>query len=139
VPVVSKFIDISKINIWEERINRATGFWGMVLIRMGTVVICDYISYVSGLTRISFTRFFTTSLIASLPLVGAFYYFGGMLFDTEMILTISLIIPFMFLYSLFKKGKIFKKFHEYLNIQGSIEKISGFINGEVKDKKIMRE
>lgn len=139
-PMVSKFIDISKIHIWEERINKATGFWGMVLIRAGTVVICDYISYVSGLTRISFARFFFSSLIASVPLVGAFYYFGGMLFDTQMVLTLSLIIPLMFLYSLFKKGKIFKRFQEYLNIESNINKLNGFLKGENRDnKKIMRE
>jgi len=139
VPVVSKFIDISKIHVWEDRINRATGFWGMVLVRMGTLVICDYISYVSGLTKISFLRFFSTSLIASLPLVGAFYYFGGILFDTQLILAISLIIPLMFLYSLFKKGKIFKKLQEYINIEGGVEKINGLLGRESKDKTVMRD
>ena len=138
-PVVSKFIDISKIHIWEERINKASGFWGMVLIRMGTIVICDYISYVSGLTRTSFARFFSTSLIASLPLVGAFYYFGGILVEKEFVIVISLIVPLMFLYSLLKRGKIFKRFQEYINIKVSIEKLNNLLNGERKDKKIMRE
>lgn len=132
VPVVSKFIDISKIHVWEERMNNTTGFWGMVLIRIGTVVICDYLSYVSGLTRMSFWRFFSTSLIASLPLVGAFYYFGGIIFDTQLIIIISLIVPMVFLYSLFKKGKIFRKFHDYLNIKSGIQKINGFLNGRPK-------
>jgi uncharacterized membrane protein YdjX (TVP38/TMEM64 family) len=126
-PVVNKFIDISKIHVWEERINESSGFWGLVFIRMCTILIFDYLSYVAGLTKMSFGKFFTTSLLATIPPIAAFYYFGGILFEKQLFLTIVLIIPFIVLFSLFKKGKIFIKLHEYLRIKNGIQKINGFL------------
>lgn len=131
-PVVKKFIDVSKIHLWEDRMNETTGFWGLVFIRMSTVLICDYISYVCGLTRMSFRRFFISTLFASIPLVAAFYYFGGILLEKQLFLTIILIMPFVVLFYLFQKGKIFKKFHDYLDIKSHIGKINGFLNGGPK-------
>jgi uncharacterized membrane protein YdjX (TVP38/TMEM64 family) len=131
-PVVKKFIDISKIHIWEERLDVAAGFWGLVFIRISTVLICDYISYVAGLTKMSFSKFFTTTLVASIPLVAAFYYFGGILLEKQLFLVIILIMPFIIIFYLFQKGKIFRKFHDYLDIKSHIEKINGFINGDSK-------
>ncbi|MCE9549125.1 VTT domain-containing protein [Candidatus Nomurabacteria bacterium] len=131
-PVVKSFIDVSKIHIWEERINKSGGFWGLVFVRMGTVLIFDYLSYVAGLTKMSFGKFFITSLLASVPPLAAFYYFGGILFEKQLFLTLVLIIPFFVLFSLFKKGKIFKKFHDYLNIKNNIGKINGFLKGGLK-------
>lgn len=133
-PVVKKFIDVGKIHIWEQRINEKSGFWGLVFIRMGTVLIFDYLSYVAGLTKISFSKFFTTSLLASIPPLAAFYYFGGMIIEKEMFVAITLIVPFIVLFSLFRKGKIFKRFHDYLDI----EKINGFLNGGQKEDKNMK-
>lgn len=118
-PVVKKFIDVEKIYIWEERINARSGFWGLVFIRTVTILIFDYLSYVAGLTRMTFKRFFLSSLLASIPPMGLFYYFGGLLFEEELFLAVILIVPFFFLFSLFKRGKIFKRFYNYMNPKGS--------------------
>lgn len=131
-PVVKNLVDVSKIHIWEQRINEHSGFWGLVFIRMCTVLIFDYLSYVAGLTKMSFGKFFITSLLSSIPPLAAFYYFGGILFEKQLFLTIVLIIPFLVLFSLFKKGKIFKKLHDYLDIKNGIQKINGLLRNRPK-------
>ncbi len=128
-PVVKKFISLEKIHIWEERINQKSGFWGLVFIRMATILIFDYISYVAGLTKMNFRKFFITSLLSSIPPVAAFYYLGGIILEREFFLTIVLILPFIVIFYLFEKGKIFRKFYDYINIKTSIKKINGFLNG----------
>lgn len=131
-PAVKNFIDVGKIHLWEQRINEKSGFWGLVFIRMSTILIFDYLSYVVGLTKMGFGKFFTTSLLASIPPMIAFYYFGGIILEKELFLTIILIIPFIVLFYMFQKGKIFKKFHDYLGIKGNIEKINEFLNRKSK-------
>ncbi|MBI5139689.1 TVP38/TMEM64 family protein [Candidatus Nomurabacteria bacterium] len=129
-PVVKKFIEVEKIHLWEERINRTSGFLGLVSIRMLTIFIFDYLSYIAGLTKMSYRRFFVTSLLSSTPPTALFYYFGGLFFEKQIFWAIISIIPIFFLFSLFKKGKIFKKFHDYLDIKNRIEKMNNFFNKE---------
>ena len=129
-PVVKKFIDVEKIHIWENRINETSGFWGLISIRILTVLIFDYLSYVAGLTKMSFRKFFFTSLLSSIPPVALFYYFGGLLFEKELFLAMISIVPVVLMFSLFKRGKIFKRFHNYLNVKNHIEKIHNFLNKE---------
>jgi uncharacterized membrane protein YdjX (TVP38/TMEM64 family) len=115
-PVLKSFIPLDKIQIWEERLQEKTGFWGLVFIRMMTIPIFDYLSYVAGLTKMSYWRFFITSLIASIPPTAAFYYFGGVFLERGFYWALILIIPVTVIYFLFQQGKIFKKFSEYLKI-----------------------
>jgi uncharacterized membrane protein YdjX (TVP38/TMEM64 family) len=115
-PVLKSFIPLDKIQIWEERLEEKTGFWGLTFVRMITVPIFDYLSYVAGLTKMSFGRFFITSFLATILPTALFYYFGAELFERGFYLAIILLIPFIFIYFLFQQGKIFKKFSEYLKI-----------------------
>jgi len=125
-PVVGNFIPIEKIDLWEKRIEEKSGFFGLTMIRMFTISIFDYLSYVAGLTRMSFGKFVSTSILASIPPVAAFYYFGGIILEKGLFLAMLLIAPFILLGVLFHKGKIFKKFYDYLKIKDGMERVNEF-------------
>jgi len=114
-PVVKNFISLEKIDIWEKRISEKSGFWGLTLIRMITIPVFDYLSYVAGLTKMSFWKFFMTSLFASVPPTMVFYYLGGTFLERKFYLALILIAPLAFAYNLFQQGKIFKRFSDYIN------------------------
>jgi len=132
-PALKNFIPIEKIHIWEERIREKSGFWGLTLIRMATVPIFDYLSYVSGLTKISFWKFFVSSLIATIPPTALFYYLGGTFLERRFYLALILIVPLVMIYILFQQGKIFKKLSEYLSVKDNIKKMNGFVDGGEKE------
>jgi len=137
-PVVRKFISLEKIHVWEERINEKSGFWGLVSIRCATILIFDYLSYVAGLTKMSFGKFFMSSFISTLPLMALFYYFGGILLEKEFYWIIIFLIPIFVIFSLFHERKIFKRFYDYLSTKSNINKINDFLkrNREKNQEKI---
>jgi uncharacterized membrane protein YdjX (TVP38/TMEM64 family) len=129
-PAVRRFVSLEKIDIWEKRINEKTGFWGWLFIRFATAPIYDYISYIAGLTKMSFGRYFVGTFISTLPIFAAFYYFGGLILEAQIYLMALILIPFIVVFFMFQKGKIFKSFHDYLDIKSGVEKINSFWNGK---------
>ena len=116
-PVLKSFIPLDKIQIWEERLEEKTGFWGLTLIRMVTIPIFDYLSYVAGLTHMSYWRFFASSFIASILPTAIFYYLGEVFLERGLYLVTIIITVLLTAYFLFRQGKIFGKFSEYLKIR----------------------
>ena len=126
---VRKFVPIDKIHIWEERISQKSGFWGLVLIRMFSIPIFDYLSYIAGLTRMSFWKFFFSSIFASIPPTWAFYYLGDTFFRKGLLWSAIVVGILTLLYFLFQQGKIFKGFSEYIRIRKGFSKINELVNG----------
>ena len=129
-PAVRKLCRVDKIHIWEERISKKSGFWGLTLIRMFSIPIFDYLRYVAGLTKMSYWKFFFSSLFASVPPTWAFYYLGDTFFRKGLLYSAIVIGILTLLYFLFQQGKIFKEFSEYIRIRERFSKIQIFINGE---------
>lgn len=75
-PVVAKFVPLQQLHHWEKQLSSKTEFTTFLLIRMTTGPIMDFISYVAGLTKISFKKFLIATLIAELPSIFV-YYLGG--------------------------------------------------------------
>ena len=78
---VQRFMAIEKIRLWEERIRTQTGIAGIISVRIATVFIFDYISYIAGLTKISYGKFLATTFLTNAVFVGLFYYFGGIVVE----------------------------------------------------------
>lgn len=133
LPVLGNFIPLDKVELWQSRINEKSTYAGVTFIRIITIPIFDYLSYVAGLTKMSYWKFIlTTTLSAGLPM-ALFYYFGGIVLGKELYPAIILIAPFFIISSLFHKGKIFKRFADYLSIQDGWRKINNIINGNKKE------
>ncbi len=75
------FLFMEKIKRWEEKIPENKTFWALVLMRLPTNTIFDFLNYAIGLTEISFSKFFFSTLIGSLPGMFLFYFFGGWAFE----------------------------------------------------------
>ncbi|PIR24169.1 hypothetical protein COV42_02285 [Candidatus Campbellbacteria bacterium CG11_big_fil_rev_8_21_14_0_20_44_21] len=91
-PFILKFTSVKKIEEWEKRIEEKSGFWGLVGIRLLTISIYDYLSYIAGLTKMKTSKFFWSSLVASIPPTAAFFYIGGFILNRD-IEAITFIVP----------------------------------------------
>ena len=74
---LAKKLFLQKIHQWEDKISKNRKFWALVLLRLPTNTIFDYLNYTIGLTKIRFSTFFFSTLIGSLPSMIFFYLFGG--------------------------------------------------------------
>jgi len=68
----------------------------------------DYISYVAGLSKLSFKIYFGATLF-SLSFDLVIYYLGGKVFEVSAYLAIGLVIFFGIFFYLAKKFNFFKK------------------------------
>lgn len=112
-PVVAKFVPLQQLHSWEKRLSYKTEFFTFLLIRLTTGPIMDFISYIAGLTKISFKKFLLATIIAELPSI-AVYYFGGEVYKkiTEHnsgSIGIGFILILAVLYYSFKDHEIFQK------------------------------
>lgn len=80
-PVVKHFVSLQKLNQWEKTLSENKKFWMLVAIRLPTNAFFDYISYAAGLTKISASKFFLSTLISNIPMMALVYYFGGLSFQ----------------------------------------------------------
>lgn len=110
--LVQRFLPIKKIYKLEEEMSKKKEFIAIVLIRLFTVPVMDFSSYIAGLTKISYKKFMLATLVASLPDILIFYIgeetykkiFGKRLF----VAVIGLLIIGS-VYYIFKKNKLFRK------------------------------
>jgi uncharacterized membrane protein YdjX (TVP38/TMEM64 family) len=123
-PAVRRFMAVEKIRLWEERIRTQSGIGGLVSVRIATVFIFDYISYVAGLTKISYGKFLATTFLTNAIFVGLFYYFGGIIIEHKSYWAIVFLAPIAILFVLLHRGRIFKKFQGYVNIEGQTTPLS---------------
>ena len=110
-PAVKKFASLEKIGGWERNLSETKKFWSLVLIRLPTNALFDYISYAAGLTGISTWKFFFASLIGNLPGLFIFYYFGGLIYQTGFTVFLGFIVSLLILSVVFsRRGEIMNRF-----------------------------
>lgn len=76
-PIVNKFAPMRQVHEWQNRIPKKRQFWTIALFRFTSIVAFDFVSYASGLTKMSFRVFLATSLMAEVPWSFTLYYLGG--------------------------------------------------------------
>jgi uncharacterized membrane protein YdjX (TVP38/TMEM64 family) len=72
---------LHKLDNLEQKMPKHNKALGMIVLRFLTNPFFDVISYMMGMTKISFSLFFWTSLAGTAPEIFLFYYFGGYFFD----------------------------------------------------------
>jgi len=80
-PLVKRFVPLKRIHKIENKLTERQEFLAIIGIRIFTVPVMDFSSYVAGLSKISFPKFFLATLIASLPDI-AIFYFGEQFYKT---------------------------------------------------------
>lgn len=74
-PVVKHFVPLQQMHKWEGKMSSKTEFFTFLTLRFVTNPVFDFMSYVAGLSKISFWKFFLATLITLLP--DALVYFLG--------------------------------------------------------------
>ncbi|MDD4990076.1 MAG: VTT domain-containing protein [Candidatus Pacebacteria bacterium] len=100
---LAKKLFLEKIHKWEAKIPENKKFWALVLMRLPTTIVFDYLNYAIGLTRISFSKFFFSTFIGSLPSMVLFYFAGGWALGQGIYYFIAFIALIIILWLIFKK------------------------------------
>lgn len=82
-PLVKLFVPLQKMRGWEKKISGETELLGFLILRLTTGPVLDFISYVAGLSKISYGRFILATTIALIPDLFV-YYIGGELFKVSL-------------------------------------------------------
>lgn len=106
-PFVKKFVPLKQLHEWQGKISERKQFWSFVAIRFTTGSIMDYISYIAGLSKISFRNFFLGTAV-SLSSELVLYYIGERAYKYSAYAAIGAVVVFIGSYYLIKKFNFFK-------------------------------
>lgn len=113
-PVVKRLVPLQELNKWESRLSGPQEFWTFLLIRLTTATVFDVMSYVFGLSRISFKRFFIITVIVLLPDALVFYFseaFYRQIFTKSWLIGIILLLTLCAAYFLSKRIRLDRDQH----------------------------
>lgn len=106
-PFVKRFVPLQQLHAWQEKISDKTQFFAFVGIRFTTGSVMDYISYIAGLSKMSYKIYFgATALNLFSDLV--LFYIGGKAYEYSAYLAMTAVVLFALLYYLNSKFKFFK-------------------------------
>lgn len=112
-PLVKKFVPLQHLHKYESKLSGRTEFLAFLAIRFTTSAILDFISYVAGLSKISYPKFIIATAISTLP-DAIFYYLTDQIYHSVFKGSFYLAIPgiIFVLAALYvaKTGHFFKRF-----------------------------
>lgn len=103
-PLAKRFVPLQRLHEWEKKLSENQKFWSLVAIRLPTNPLFDYISYAAGLTNISATKFFWTTLIGNAPSMFLIYYFGGTFLNQGLYYGIAFFIALLIFWFIISKS-----------------------------------
>lgn len=107
-PLVRKFVPLQQLHKWEGKISKkAMEFWLFLGIRITTAEVMDFISYVSGLSKLTFRTFFLATAVSLIPNIF-WYYLGEAAFKLSAYATAIFVIVVVLLLYVAKKKKFFE-------------------------------
>lgn len=92
--IVGVFISLKKIHAWENELNDSQKFWSLFLIRISTQVVGDFVTYIAGLTKLSFKIFFLATLLSEIIIQFSRFYLAHLGFTIHPAFFLTLLIPF---------------------------------------------
>ena len=109
--VVKRITTLQKIHEWEAKLSKRKEFLLLLVLRLPTGFF-DYLSWVAGLTKVSFISFFFATLIGELPPIFLLYYFGGLAFQKGAYYIIAFITAIIILALVFGKEHFMKRIYK---------------------------
>lgn len=106
-PFVEKFVPLKQLHSWQEKISEKKQFWTFLGIRFATGSIMDYISYIAGLSKISYKNFILATC-GALTSELILYYVGEKAYKFSAYFAIGLVVLFIGGYYVVKKFNFFK-------------------------------
>src|SRR3989344_3769372 len=71
--LVKRFLPLQKIHKMENEMSKKKEFLAIVALRLFTVTVMDFSSYIVGLTKINYKKFIIATILASTPNMFNFY------------------------------------------------------------------
>ncbi|MEK7521717.1 MAG: VTT domain-containing protein [Patescibacteria group bacterium] len=106
--VARKFVPIKQLQEWEGRFNEKTKFFAFLGLRLLTAPVFDFVSYVAGLSKISFKTFFFANALALLP-DALFFYVGEELYKRSAFIAVFAILGALMLFYSIKSHHVSRK------------------------------
>ncbi|OGE69137.1 hypothetical protein A3B55_02585 [Candidatus Daviesbacteria bacterium RIFCSPLOWO2_01_FULL_43_15] len=106
-PLVRKLVPLQHLHQWEGKFNEKTKFLAFLGIRLVTAPVFDFVSYIAGLSKISFRTFFFANILALLP-DAVFFYVGEELYKRSALIAVFTIVGILLLYYSVKSHNISK-------------------------------
>ena len=106
--VARKFVPIHKLHEWEGKFNEKTKFLAFLGLRLLTAPVFDFVSYVAGISKISFRTFFFANAIALIP-DALLYYVGEELYKRSAFIAIFALFGALLLFYSIKSHHVSKR------------------------------
>jgi len=106
--LVQRFMPLKKIHKLEGEISKKKEFLAIVALRLFTVPVMDFSSYIAGLTKISYKKFMLATLLASIPDIFIFYIGEEAykkIFGKSVFLAVIALLTIASIYYIYKKYK----------------------------------
>lgn len=110
--LVERFIPLKKIHKLQDEISKKKEFMAIVVLRLFTVPVMDFSSYIAGLTKISYRKFLLATILASIPDIFIFYIGEEVyrkVFGKSVFVAVIGLLVIGFSYYIFKKNGLGKK------------------------------
>lgn len=91
---------------WKDEFSERQKFWALVFIRLPTAPVFDYVSYILGLTRATWKKFFFSTLIGNAIPLFLVYYVGGISYRRGAYFVILFLALLLVIDMLFSKQKL---------------------------------
>lgn len=109
--LVERFLTLKKIHKMEDEMTKKKEFIAIVALKLFTVPVMDFSSYIAGLTKISYKKFALAVCLASFPNIFTFYLGEEIykrIFGKSLFVGVIGFFIIGFLFYLLKKLKLFK-------------------------------
>jgi len=104
-PLAQKFVPLKQLQNWEQKFNNRTKFWGFLGLRILTAPVFDFVSYIAGVSKISFRTFIIANSLALIP-DALLYYVGEELYKRNALIAVFAIIGALLLFYSIKSHKV---------------------------------
>lgn len=104
-PLARRFVPLKQLQVWETKLNEKTKLWGFLGLRLLTAPVFDFVSYIAGISKISFKTFFIANSLALIP-DALLYYVGEELYKRNALIAVFAIIGALLLFYSIKSHKV---------------------------------
>ena len=93
---------LSALHALEEQYSERQKFWTLVGVRFMTSPLFDYVNYIAGLTKMSFSKYLLSTFIGIFPYAFCIYYFGQRMLQMGWVYAVFAFVGLLILLSLFQ-------------------------------------
>lgn len=106
-PLVKRFVPLQQLHLWQSKLTPRTEFFVFLGIILATAPVTDFMSYIAGVSKITFQKFIAAIFVSLLPNL-VIYYFGELAFKINVYFGAAYILLYLIVFYVLKKRDFFK-------------------------------